>query len=116
MNQLETLGVIFIFCIIGAVIGALFILIQDLIGMWKDNHRNKCPYCGAYLHGYQYKRKGAIFNAHYCSRCGKELNKCQTDPINCERCLFFDKDCKGISGNCNCGVTMTDGVLRKDKK
>lgn len=60
----------------------LYWIIKDAVNEWKEKHRNKCPFCGAYLHGYQtaFDKRN---EARYCSRCGTSLNKTENtfDPI-----------------------------------
>lgn len=74
LNFLETLGILMIFFVVSCIAVCLYYSIKDGIDAWKKLHRNKCPFCGVYLHGYQYSREGAKFNAHFCSRCGMPLN------------------------------------------
>lgn len=74
LNVLEYLGVIMIFFIVSITVICLYYAIKDAFDGWKKHHRNKCPFCGAYLYGYQHRHKGAKFDAHYCSRCGRDLN------------------------------------------
>lgn len=74
LNFLEYLGIITIFLIVSIAAICLYYLIKDFIDKWKTLHRSKCPFCGVYLRGYQYRRKSAKFNNNYCSRCGKFLN------------------------------------------
>lgn len=129
LNFLEVLGVIMIFMVVSIAIVCLYYLLKDAIDCWKVLHQNKCPSCGAYLHGYRYNHKGAKFKAHYCSRCGRSLNKTENafDPIKfrkelrslllcsneyrekvkklgCESCKLFGNDCNGVSGNCDCAI------------
>lgn len=109
LNVLEYLGVIMIFFIVSITIVCLYYAIKDAFDSWKMRHRNKCPFCGAYLHGYQHRHKGTKFDAKYCSRCGKSLkesNRCQT-------CAMFDKDCDGVSGFCNSGVFTTNSYRKE---
>ena len=75
-----------IFCTVSVIMIFLYYAIKDAIGNCKLFFGNKCPFCGAYLHGYQYRRKGAKFNAKYCSRCGRSLNNTehQGDTVNHE--------------------------------
>ena len=75
LNFLETLGILMIFFIVSCIAVCLYYVIKDGIDAWKKLHRNKCPFCGAYLHGYQYSREGAKFNERFCSRCGMPLNE-----------------------------------------
>ena len=74
LNVLEYLGVLMILFLICFVAIFIYYMIKDNLRNWKMHHQNKCPFCGAYLHGYQYKYKGAKFDAKYCSLCGKSLN------------------------------------------
>lgn len=75
LNVLEYLGVLMILFLICLVAIFIYYMIKDALGNLKKNSQNKCPFCGAYLHGYQYKYKGAKFDAKYCSRCGRSLNR-----------------------------------------
>lgn len=123
----------------------LYYLIKDTVDKWKEIYRNKCPFCGAYLHGYQYKRKGAKYNARYCSRCVRALNETENifDPIKfrkelkllllcsneyrervkrlgCESCIYFRNQCYAISGEFIPGIFENECkhrsiVLRKEK-
>lgn len=93
LNFLEYLGILMIFLIVSVTAICLYYLIKDIIDSWKILHRSKCPFCGAYLHGYQYKRKGAKFNDKYCSRCGKCLTTCGPDS--------FRRELESLHLNCN---------------
>ena len=75
MNQLEIIGAVSIIVIFVLFLITIFTIIKDIAESWLRQHRNKCPNCGAYLHGYQYKFKDAKFDARYCSRCGRSLLK-----------------------------------------
>lgn len=79
MNTLEYLGVLFIVVIAAIAIVCLFGLISMAISDWKLLHQNKCPFCGAYLHGFKNKFKGAKYDPRYCSRCGKSLQAWEDD-------------------------------------
>lgn len=83
LNVLEYLGVSMIILTICFIVISIYYMIKYAIGNWKMHHQNKCPFCGAYLHGYQYKHKGAKFDAKYCSRCGRSLNNTEntSDPV-----------------------------------
>ena len=81
MSILESLGIIFIFLLLILFLIVIFTVVKDIIKSWFRRHRNKCPNCGAYLHGYRYNINGAVFGARYCSRCGKSL---MSWNLNCE--------------------------------
>lgn len=94
MNQLEIIGAVSIIVIFVLFLMITFTIIKDIAEFWFRRHQNKCPNCGAYLHGYRYTFKGAKFDAHYCSRCGRSLKqngidaiitKDTLDPINLKR-------------------------------
>lgn len=129
LNFLENLGILTIFFVVSCIAICLYYVIKDRIDAWKKLHRNKCPFCGVYLHGYQYNYGKAKYNARYCSRCGMPLNETKDalDSINsrqeckalflfnneyrekmkkfgCESCEIFGNDCDGVSGLCDCGV------------
>ena len=59
LNFLEYLGIITIFLIVSIAAICLYYLIKDFIDKWKTLTSMKCPFCGVYLRGYQYRRKGA---------------------------------------------------------
>lgn len=128
LNFLEYLGIIMIIFSICIIAVVFYYVIKSSIYSWKKLHRNKCPFCGAYLHGYQYSREGAKIKARYCSRCGKLLDdtknnfyqikfrkECRASLLfdseyrermkkfGCEGCELFGNDCDGVSGNCDCG-------------
>lgn len=145
MNFLEVLGVIMILFVVYFSVLCLYWIIKDAVNEWKEKHRNKCPFCGAYLHGYQHKRKGVKYDARYCSRCGRSLNEAENifDPIKfrkelktlllcsneyrervkrlgCESCRYFRNQCYGISGEFIPGIFENECkhrsvVLRKEK-
>lgn len=145
LNFLEILGVIMILFVVSIAVLCLYYLIKDTVDKWKKFYRNKCPFCGAYLHGYRYKRKGAKHNACYCSRCGRALNETENtfDPIKfkdecvelllscndyrkrvlklgCESCIYFRNQCNAISGEFIPGIFENECkhrsvVLRKEK-
>lgn len=73
-----------IFLITSIAIISIYYIIKDIIDKWKKLNRNRCPFCGAYLRGYQYIYRGAKFDDKYCPRCGKALNntKSTSDSIN----------------------------------
>ena len=75
LNFLECLGILMCIFIVYFSVLCLYWIIKDAVNKWKEKYRNKCPFCGAYLHGYQYTHKGAKYDARYCSRCGRSLNK-----------------------------------------
>lgn len=68
-----------IFFIISNAIIVIYYIVKDIISKWKAIHRNACPFCGVYLHGYQYKYRGAKFDDNFCSHCGKALNSTKND-------------------------------------
>ena len=123
LNFLEFLGVMMIVLIVFVAILCLYYLIKDTINKWKEKYRNECPFCGAYLHGYQNIHMGAKHDARYCSRCGRYLNEAENifDPIKfrkelrsqllcsntyrervkklgCESCIYFRKQCDAMTG------------------
>lgn len=129
LNSLETLGILMIFLLVSCIAAWLYYLIKDSIDAYKELHRNKCPFCGAYLHGYQYKYTKPTHMPRYCSRCGKPLDEtenafdlikfrkgCQASLLfdneyrerlkkfACEGCELFGDDCDGVSGLCDCGA------------
>lgn len=124
LNFLETLGVLMLILVISIVIATIYYTIKDAIVAWKEVHRKKCPFCGAYLLGYQYKHKGAKFDARFCSRCGKPLNSEESifDPASfakscksillssnekrawCKTCMLYGKYCNGVIVNCDCAT------------
>lgn len=129
LTFLETLGVLMIFFVVFCIAVCLYYAIKDGIDAWKELHRNKCPFCGAYLYGYQYKYIKLTHMPRYCYRCGELLNEtenafdrikfrkgCQASLLfdkeyrerlkkfACEGCELFGNDCDGVSGNCDCGV------------
>lgn len=141
LNFLELLGVMMIILIASISIICLYYMIKDVINDWKKTRRNKCPFCGAYLHGYQYKRKGAKYDARYCSRCGRALNETENtfDPIKfrkelrslllcsneyrekvkklgCESCELFGNDCDGVSGHCDCAYIIADHTQKGEER
>ena len=140
LNFLECLGVIMALILVYGSIICLYYLIKDAIDKWKEVYRNKCPFCGAYLHGYQHKRKGAKYDARYCSRCGRALNETENtfDPIkfrkelrslllcsneyrkkvkrfSCKSCELFGNDCDGVSGYCDCAYIIVDHTQKGEK-
>ena len=74
LNYLETLGVLMIFLMVSLTVIFIYYTIKDFICKWKRIHQIRCPFCKSYLHGYRTMRKGAKFDAQYCSRCGKLVN------------------------------------------
>lgn len=115
--------------LIYCIAACLYYLIKGSIYTWKKLHRNKCPFCGAYLHGYQYKYSKAKHMPRYCSRCGKPLNEKENNndsikfrkeckalllcaneyrermkKFGCEGCEFFGNECDGLSGQCDCAI------------
>ena len=134
LNFLESLGVLMLFFFVSIIVVIAYYAIKDAINNWKKTYRKKCPFCGAYLHGYQYKHKGAKFAARFCSRCGRPLDGEEntfdqssfakefksllwssneqrkiTKRAWCEACMLYGKDCDGVSGNC-------DRAIIKEKK
>ena len=128
LNFLETLDILMIFFVVSCIAVCLYYSIKSSIDAWKELHRNKCPFCGAYLHGYQYKYSKPTHMPLYCSRCGKLLDEtenafdsikfrkgCQASflfdneyreklkKFACEGCELFGNECDGLSGNCDCG-------------
>lgn len=101
LNFLEFLGVLMIFFAVSITVVTAYYLIKDAISAWKRNHRKKCPFCGVYLHGYQYDHRGVKFDARFCSRCGKPLNE---ESARCQTCMLYGKDCNGASGNCSSAI------------
>lgn len=117
LNVLEYLGILMILFIVFLVAISIYYMIKDAIGNWKKNSQNKCPFCGAYLHGYQYKHKGAKFDANYCSRCGRSLKSTEITSefkkyllsqneyrekilkLGCESCRYFPKQCDAVTSN-----------------
>lgn len=117
LNVLEYLGVSMIILTICFIVISIYYMIKYAIGNWKMHHQNKCPFCGAYLHGYQYKHKGAKFDAKYCSRCGRSLNNTEItsefkkyllslneyrekiSKLGCESCIYFPKQCDAVTSN-----------------
>lgn len=97
LNVLEYLGVLMILFLICLVAIFIYYMIKDALVNWKKNCQNKCPFCGARLHGYQYKHKGAKFDAKYCSRCGRSLNRREKtfDPVS------FRRECKTLLWSSN---------------
>lgn len=129
LNFLEFLGVMMIILIASIAIICLYYLIKDTVNEWKEKHQNECPFCGAYLHGYQNIHMGAKHDPRYCSRCGRPLNETENtfDPIKfrkelrslllcsneyrekvkrfgCKSCELFGNDCDGVSGHCDCAL------------
>lgn len=124
LNFLESLGVLMIFFVFGIVVIIVSCVIKDAVDAWKKHHRNKCPFCGVYLRGYQYEHRGAKFDARFCSRCGKPLDgeentfdqasfakACKSTLLSsntkrawCKACMLYGKDCDGVSGNCDCAT------------
>lgn len=129
LNFLESLGVLMLFLFISTIIVIISCAIKDTVDAWKKAHRNKCPFCGVYLRGYQYEHRGAKFDARFCSRCGKPLSgtentfdlvsfakECKsllwssneqreiTERAWCKTCMLYGKDCDGVSGNCDCAI------------
>ena len=124
LNVLEYLGVSMIILTICFIVISIYYMIKYALGNWKMHHQNKCPFCGAYLHGYQYKHKGAKFDAKYCSRCGRSLNSTENtsdsieivqefkkyilspneyrqkiSKLGCESCRYFPKQCDAVTSN-----------------
>lgn len=123
MNFLEYLGVLMCILIVYFSVLCLYWIITDTVNKWRETHRNKCPFCGAYLHGYQNIHMGAKYDPRYCSRCGRPLNEAENifDPIKfrkelrslllccntyrervkklgCESCIYFRKQCDAKTG------------------
>lgn len=67
LNFLEFLGILMIFCVIFCIAICVYYLIKDSVDAWKVLHRNKCPFCGVYSHGYQYNYSKVKHKARYCS-------------------------------------------------
>ena len=117
LNVLEYLGVLMILFLICLVAIFVYYAIKDTIGNWKKNCQNKYPFCGAYLQSYQYKHKGAKFDAKYCSRCGRSLNSTEitsefkkyllspneyrekVSKLGCVSCRYFPKQCDAITSD-----------------
>lgn len=123
LNFLECLGIIMCIFIVYFSALCLYWIIKDAIDERKKYHIKQCSFCGVYLHGYQYSRKGAKYDARYCSRCGRALNETENtfDPIKlreecvklslssneyrervkrlgCESCRYFRKQCDAMTG------------------
>lgn len=117
LNVLEYLGVLMILFLICLVAIFIYYMIKDALGSWKKHNQNKCPFCGAYLHGYQYRHKGEKFGDKYCSRCGRSLNDTEItsefkkyllspneyrekiSKLGCESCRYFPKQCDAITSD-----------------
>ena len=139
LNFLESTGAVTLLIMVFFAMVVLYYLIKDAINAWKLHHRNKCPFCGAYLHGYHYIYMGAKHDARYCSRCGRSLNKTENifDPIKfgkelktllscsneyrervkrlgCESCIYFRNQCYAISGEFIPGIFENECKHRKE--
>lgn len=124
LNFLETLGVLMLILVFSIVVITAYYAIKDAIDARKKARQKKCPFCGVYLRGYQYKYRGVKFDARFCSRCGKPLDgeentfdqasfakACKSVLLSsnaerawCKACMLYDKDCNGVSGNCDCAI------------
>ena len=119
--------ILFVACCIAI---CLYYSIKGHIDAWKELNRTKCPFCGVYLHGYQYNYSKAKHMPRYCSQCGKPLDSTENTfysikfrkdckallsrdneyqesmkKFGCESCEFFGNGCDGVSRNCDCAVS-----------
>lgn len=140
LNFLESTGAVTLLIMVFFAMVVLYYLIKDAINAWKLHHRNKCPFCGAYLHGYHYIYMGAKHDARYCSRCGRSLNETENifDPVSfakeaqlllwssneyrervtkldCESCEYFRKQCDAVTGILRPELYETECKHRKEK-